>query len=125
MNWEGQDRRKFLRADFPCKIVVGSPIRLLVSHTENISEGGIRVFLEEKLSAYTNVSMEIFFEKDRPIKCKGKIMWVVERINPIEKKAILFDTGIRFFEINDSDKQYIRQLVEKIVEKNNQENKEA
>ena len=121
--WEGQDRRQFPRADFPCKIVVGSPIRLLVSHTENISEGGIRIILEEKLTAFTNISMEVFFERERPLKCKGKVMWVVERVNPIEKKAALYDTGIRFFDLSEADKAYIRKLVDSVIPKKDSDQK--
>ena len=50
MVWEGSERRNFIRAVFPCKILVGSPVRLFASHTEDIGEGGIRVLLEERLN---------------------------------------------------------------------------
>lgn len=109
------NRRKFPRAAFPCKIIMESPIRLLVSHTENLSEGGIRVILEEKLNAFANVGMEMFLEKDRPIKCKGRVMWVMEKINPLDHKATLYDTGIQFTNINQADKDYISKLVNVIV----------
>ena len=112
--WNGQERRKFPRAEFPCKIIVGSPIRLLVSHTENLGEGGIRVILEEKLSAFTNVGLEIHLEKEKPIKCKGRIVWVKEAVNPIEREPVMYDTGIEFIEIADCDKEYIRKLVNKL-----------
>ena len=113
MDSEGQERRRFPRAAFPCKIAVGSPIRWLASHTENISAGGIRVILEERLGVFTPVSLEIFLEKERSIKCKGKIAWVKEEVNPleIEGEPIMFDTGIEFTQINDSDKEYIKKLV--------------
>lgn len=109
-----QDRRKFPRAAFPCKIMLDSPIRLLVSHTENLSEGGIRVILEEKLNSFANVGMEIHLEKSRPIKCKGRVMWVMEKINPLEKQATLYDTGIQFTNIAQADKDYISKLVNTI-----------
>jgi len=111
----GEEKRKFPRAVFPCKVIIGSPVRLIVSHTENISEGGLRVMLEEKLGAYTNVGMEIFFEKERPLKCKGRIIWVVEKINPLEKKAVMYDTGIQFIDMQETDIQYIRNLVSALI----------
>ena len=113
MDSEGQERRRFPRAAFPCKIAVGSPIRWLTSHTEDLSSGGIKVILDEKLNVYTTVGLEIFFEKDKSIKCKGRVAWVEEEANPLEmtSEPIIFITGIEFTEINDNDKQYIRRLV--------------
>jgi hypothetical protein len=113
MESKGQERISFSRAVFPCKIAVGSHIRWMPSHAEDLSAGGIKVILEEKLSVYTPVSIELFFEKDKSIKCKGKIAWVEEEVNPLEMeiKPIIFVTGIEFTEISDSDKEYIRKLV--------------
>jgi hypothetical protein len=115
MEWDGVERRRFPRAEFPCKVIIGSPIRLLASHTENIGEGGIRVILEERLHPFTKVSLELFFEREKPIRCKGRVVWIVEKVNPIENEPLLFDTGIEFVEINETDKEYIRRLVETII----------
>jgi len=115
MVWEGQEKRRFSRAVFPCRVVVGSPIRLLVSHTENIGEGGVRVFLEEKLEPLTVVGLELYLEKERPIRCKGKVVWVQDKVNPIKKQPLLFDTGIEFIGIDNSDRQYIKNLVDTIL----------
>jgi len=115
MEWTGPERRRYSRAEFPCKIFVGAPIRLLHSHTENISEGGIKVILEEKLRPFTIVGLEIFVDKEKPIKCKGKVIWVKERVNPLERKPVSFETGIEFIEIADCDREYIRKLVDKLL----------
>ncbi|MCP4653366.1 MAG: PilZ domain-containing protein [Candidatus Omnitrophica bacterium] len=115
MGYEGENRREHSRVSFPCKIMISSPVRLLVSHTENLSEGGMRVVLEEKLSPYTMVGIEVFFEKNKPIKCKGKIAWVKEMVNPIAKTPTMFETGIKFIELNDCDKEYIKKLIKAIT----------
>jgi hypothetical protein len=115
MKWSGEERRRFPRAEFPCKIIISSPLRLLTSHTENIGEGGIRVILEEKLDPFTVVGLELFFERERPIKCRGRVVWVVEKVNPIERIPLLFDTGIEFTKISECDREYIRRLVNKII----------
>ena len=113
MGWEGQERRRFPRAIFPCRIAVGSPIRWLASHTEDIGAGGVKVILEERLPLCTPVSVELFFEKDKSIKCKGKIVWVEEELNPLDMNSepLMFVTGIGFTEIKDHDKEYIEKLV--------------
>ena len=113
MIWDGQERRKFPRATFPCRIAVGSPVRWLVSHTDNMGINGIKVILEERIRTFTPVSLELFFEKQRSIKCKGKIVWVKEVLNPIDmdREPIMFVTGIEFTEIIERDKKYIKNLV--------------
>jgi len=115
MEWKGEERRRFPRANFPCKITVVSPIRYLNSHTDNISEGGIRVLLEEKLSPYSIVGIEIFVDKGKSIRCKGRIVWVKEKVNPLENTPVMYDTGIEFAEINDCDREYLRKLVERLL----------
>lgn len=113
MVWDGQEKRRFPRVAFPCRIAVGSPLRWLTSHTEDISEGGIRVILEERLSVPALVNLELFFEKGKSIKCRGRVVWIEEQINPInrESEPIGFLTGIEITEINDNGKEYIRKLV--------------
>jgi len=115
MAWGGVERRIFPRADFPCKIKIISKKNILVSHTENISKGGIRVILEEKLNYFEIVSLELFFKKDEPIKCEGRIAWVIEKMNPLEGQPIMFDTGIAFKGLSGSDREYIKNLVDMIL----------
>ena len=115
MNWEGIEKRRFVRANFPCKIVIYTPTQhILASHTENIGAGGVRVIIEQKLEISSNVGLEIYLEKE-PITCKGKIVWVVEKVNPISKKSFLFDTGLEFIDIKEDDRLVINNLVETIV----------
>jgi len=113
MVWDGQERRRFPRVVFPCKTAVGSPIRWLTSHTENISAGGIRVILDERLRVYNSVSLELFFEKEAATKCNGRIAWVKEEANPLDmqNRPTMFVTGIEFIEILDYDREYIKRLV--------------
>ncbi len=112
MDSEGQERRRFPRAAFPCKIAVGSPIRWLTFHTEDLSAGGIKVILDERLTVYSSVSLEIFFERDMRVICKGRVSWV-EKINSLEMEShpLMFIMGIEFTQISDSDKAYIQRLV--------------
>ena len=114
---EGSERRIFTRALFPCKILISSPVRMLTSHTENVSEGGIRVILEEKVPVFTMVGIELFVDKNKPMKCKGKVAWIKEIINPIERQATMYDVGIKFVDLSDFDKVYIKKLVDACVPK--------
>lgn len=111
------EKRGFPRANVACKISVVSGERLLIfsSHTENIGAGGIRVIIEEKIEYSTAVDLDLFLlDKEKPLKCKGQIVWINE-IKPTENKPRLFDTGIQFIEISDSDRRQIRKFVHTVL----------
>jgi len=112
MAGDGSERRIATRVPFPCKIMISSPIRLLVSHTENVSEGGLRVMLEEKLAPFTMVGIELYVDKQKPIKCKAKVAWVKEIMNPVAREATMYDTGFKFVEMNDFDKHYLLKIID-------------
>lgn len=111
MVWEGEEKRKFPRGIFLCKIAMSSTARWLVTHTENISAGGVRVILDEKVNPFTNVELEIFFEKEKSTKFKGKVAWSRVIVNPIENEPLLYDTGIQFAAMDANTREYINRLV--------------
>lgn len=117
MSWDGKERRRFVRAAYPCRIIVKSGLKIFSSQTENISAGGVKVILEEKFKHYTSVDLELFFEKDNPIICNGRVIWVMERGQSVEKKPFMFDVGIEFISIRDSDREYINKIVEETLGK--------
>lgn len=113
------EKRQFPRAVIPCKIstVFAERVLVLNSHTENIGVGGIKVILEEKLHVSTEVDLDLFLlDKEKPLKCKGKIVWVDE-ITPVEIRPRLFDTGIEFTQISDFDKQEVVKFVNTLLSK--------
>lgn len=112
------EKRKFPRAEVACKISTVFGERLLVfnAHTENIGEGGIRVILGEKLNISTIVEVDLFLlDKEIPIRCKGEVVWATE-MKPEGISPRLFDTGIKFIEINDHNKENIRKVVLTLIE---------
>ena len=108
----GIEKRKFPRANISCKISTVFGERLLVfnCHTENIGEGGAGVTLEEKLNISTIVDIELFLNKEIPIRCKGKIVWSSE-MKPVGISPRLFNTGIEFIGIDDYSREEIIRLV--------------
>ena len=110
------EKREFPRVNVSCKISTVFGERLLVfnSHTENIGAGGINVIIEEKLAYSTVVDLKLFLlDREKPLKCKGRIVWVNE-MKPTEINPRLFDTGIQFIEISNSDQEEIKKLVNTI-----------
>ncbi|KPK96658.1 MAG: hypothetical protein AMJ95_12940 [Omnitrophica WOR_2 bacterium SM23_72] len=117
------EKRKFPRVNINCKISTAYGDRLLVleSHTENLGEGGIRVILAQRLSVTTAVDLDLFLPGDEtPIRCKGEVVWANE-MKPQGVNPRLYDTGIKFIEISEQNKNTIRQLVHSLVEEGEKE----
>jgi len=111
------EKRRFPRVNIPCKVscVFGQRLLVFNKHTENISAAGISVILEEKLSISTVVDIELFLlDREKPLRYKGEIVWTTE-ISPIETKPRLFDTGIKFIEINASHQEELKKFVDNLI----------
>jgi len=111
MAWDGVEKRNFIRANFPCKIIIYTPSEhTLISHTENIGAGGVRVIIEESLDISSLVGLEVFLSGAQII-CKGRIVWVVEKSGSEKTEANIWDTGIEFYEIAERDRKIVESFV--------------
>lgn len=113
-----KEKRKFPRAIFPCKIVVDSPRRQITSQTENIGKGGIRINLDQELAPSSIVGLRLFLRGEKPIRCEGKVKWVMRKENPMVGKCPLFYTGVEFTTISDSNKDSINKIVDTLLTEN-------
>ena len=109
------EKRRFARVVFPCKISLCPPQQGQInSYTENISAGGVRVVVDQKLEVGSLVDAEMFFDK-QPMKCKGRVVWLTARNNPVEAETNLFDAGIEFENMSDADRQRVIDFLSKLV----------
>jgi len=114
------EKRKFPRVVFPCKIILDRPFKMLSTYTENMSAGGVRVVLDRKLKQDSIISMDIFIKKNNPIKCEGCVVWVLKKENRLNKNT--YDTGVEFTDIEEYDRNCIEEMVDEIIR--NKGNKE-
>ena len=81
MAWEGMDRRQFPRVMYPCMVKVislGGPQQYILTHTENIGQGGLCVTLKNEIKLFTPVELEVdLLGIDEHIYPKGKVVWNV------------------------------------------------
>lgn len=116
--WEGADRRKFPRANYPCLVIIRKNHQepeAMLTHTENVGIGGICVILKRSLGLFIPIELEIDLMDIHPhIKCEGKIVWSVRRKETEDKKPSFFDTGIEFARLTDHDRQRIAVVVERL-----------
>jgi c-di-GMP-binding flagellar brake protein YcgR len=116
MDYQGIEKRRFIRAKFPCVISIHTlHDHVITTYTENISAGGVRVIIEEKLELSSTVGLEIQINKD-VIACKGRVVWVVDRESPYKKGILYHDTGIEFYEISENDRRIINCAIEEILQ---------
>ena len=117
------ERRKFPRIKVKYKITIVCDGKVLfgtpedyVFHTftENLSEVGAMVYLEQRLSDAAIVSLSLFITENVPFKCKGSIAWT-RKVNPKNTKPDIFETGIRFVEMDFSEQEKIGNLVKSFI----------
>ena len=116
--WDsGVDRRKFPRAYVRCLIYMKKKdnARMISTHTENISVGGMCVILNEDLGLFQNVAIELYLKEGASdsVKCAGTVVWVVKKHGVKKEDPVLYDTGIEFADISDESRKKVSKVVEK------------
>jgi len=118
--WDGIDRRRFPRANFPCKITLYSKEKpqIFSCFTENIGAGGVCVILKESLELFSLVGIELILKQNYSINCTGRVVWVIGRKDWKTPRPTAFDTGIEFVDLKPQDKKKIQEVVEEIISQN-------
>ena len=117
--WDGLNRRKFPRANYPCLIILrhnhAGPEAML-THTENVGIGGVCIILKRSIKLFTPVELEIdLLDTSSHIRCEGKVVWSVQRRNSDDKKPSFYDTGVEFMNIGMKDQQRINEVVNRLM----------
>lgn len=116
--WSGKERRKHVRFKNTMEIhyvVKKKPFLSKNARTEDISEGGIRIVLGEKLAKGVILELRIPIPNlSRTQNVEGEVMWSEELQEKHPSGKRLFASGIKFRALEDrSDKTlftYIRSL---------------
>jgi Tfp pilus assembly protein PilZ len=121
MSWEGMDRRKFPRVMYPCLVKIISPDgeqEAILTHTENIGQGGLCITVRNGISLFTPVLLEIdLLDLDEHIKPSGKVVWNVRRKSVAEVKPMFHDIGIEYTEISKRDQERLRANLQILINK--------
>jgi c-di-GMP-binding flagellar brake protein YcgR len=116
---ENSEKRKDIRFKAIVAAVIKCDISLNVgstkkrefhTYTQNFSEGGIKVILEEDLHSLTLVELKLYLTGTfRPIECKGQVVWS-KVISPRSVEPRIFSIGIKFIELDDVSRKAIQIL---------------
>ncbi len=116
MEWDGINRRRFIRRKFPYTVhLYREKEEPLSTYTEDISGYGIRIAIKRKLNIDEEVNLKIYLSSN-PIECKGRVVWIKEKVNPMLEETF-FDTGIEFKYISEETKDYINSCIVHLKDK--------
>jgi hypothetical protein len=118
--WDGINRRRFPRADYPCRFKVRQKKgkELLEARTENIGCGGICAIIGKNLGLFSDVELEVDLQDNLPpIKAEGTVVWVVRRHEIKKDRAGYFDTGVEFKNLDEKSISRIEAIVNKCLQK--------
>ena len=114
-NWEGRDRRKFPRVNYPCLIIVRAPDEepeMILTHTQNVGVGGMCVVIKKDIPLFTPVDLEIdLMDTGNHLKCHGKVVWAIRRKAEEKNKPLFYDVGIEFLEMAPSEYKRLDEIV--------------
>ena len=95
--------------------VVSSPevLAALKARSKNISAGGIRLVVLEKLRAGTVLDLKFLLSgSPEPVRAKGMVAWTEEYTVGSLDSSKAYDAGIEFISIKQKDKARIQQYVQ-------------
>ena len=122
-SWDGLDRRKFPRVNYPCLVVIrhdGEEKDVILTHTENVGIGGVCVILKKNVKMFCPVELELdLLDLGNHIKCHGKVVWNVQRKSEEPTKPSFYDIGIEFVNISTSEQTRLEDIVSRLI-KNHQ-----
>lgn len=118
-SWDGLNRRQFPRANYPCMVTLwlgDEEKEIFLTHTENVSIAGICLILNQRLERMAEVCLELdLLDLKDHVKCRGKVMWVVECKGKGAGGPLSYDTGIEFLDIEESDRNRIHTIIKQLA----------
>ena len=122
--WDGLNRRKFPRVNYPCLVVLNhhkGVNDVILTHTENIGIGGVCLIVNREIKNFLPVEVEIdLMDTENHIKCQGRVVWSIQRKSDERKKPLFYDTGIEFNIIEEVDRLRLDEIVRRLVKQGHQ-----
>jgi c-di-GMP-binding flagellar brake protein YcgR len=102
MRLKHPERRKFIRASIPLRILVRDGSSVTEAVTKNISPAGISFYADKPVPADKKNEFLLFLpENDEPVSVYARTIW--QRKASLEDNAP-YDTGIEILKIREMDK---------------------
>ncbi len=119
----GQEKRRFKRTDYNTNVKwrsLATPsqgMAVIPDITKDISAGGIRLALYERLETGTRLELELAIGGDKTIKAKGHVKWIDRiKMTSDDKTTVGYYVGIEFTDLSREDKAFIDRFVSRTKE---------
>lgn len=114
-----QERRRFPRQPVASRVEVDllQPPHAIAADAVNLSEGGVCLRLQELLEVRSLVRLQVKPEgaslarSRRPLRCTGRVSWVIQRLDLRDIPPFLYDIGIEFVDPPPLLRQFMAQRV--------------
>jgi len=106
------NKRKTKRIDFVCEAKIRFPEeeKEISVNIKDITVTGARIIIGSRIvKVNTDLEMKLHI-KDRHIKCKGRIAWVLA-LRPSLGNISVFDVGIEFVDMKPEDRSFLEKLL--------------
>lgn len=121
--WEGLNRRRFPRVNYPCLVVIRNSGEdgdekdsVILTHTDNVGIGGVCVVLKKDVKMFSVVELELdLLDLGEHICCNGKVVWNVQRQKEADNKPLFYDIGIEFINIAADDQKRLERIVDRLM----------
>ena len=118
-NWDGLNRRKFPRVNYPCLITIRhshSDPEVILTHTENVGVGGVSVIVKKNFQLFAPVELEIdLMDTGNHIKCPGKVVWSIRRKLTETSKPLFYDLGIEFLALPPAEHKRVEEITRRLA----------
>lgn len=115
-----QDRRQYQRIDSRLSVKYSIMTKGIIeteARSENISQDGIMVDLNDTFNLGTRLILEILLpEQPEPVMVSGEVVWQKQ----IKKDPPLYATGIQYVKIAEDDASRLSRYVARVIEESPQ-----
>ena len=117
--WGGQERRQAMRitTTFTVTYMFSKKQNLkCTGKTDNLSTGGIRLIVYEKLNKGTILSLEFEIpEISSTVRASGKVVWTSGEFSDRDENGKrIFQAGIQFLQISEKNKNTLIQYIDRV-----------
>ena len=107
------EKRRYPRLDIRLPIECDQ-INSSITHTGNISEGGVLIFFSKQMNVSQYLRLKVFFSLDselNAVKALGEVVW---SDNHLSKDWEYYPYGVKFIDISPEDRTKLRNFISRL-----------
>ena len=107
------EKRRYPRLDIHLPMECDQ-MKSSITHTGNISEGGLLIFFPEQMNVSQYLRLKLFFSLDSELNAVKALAEVVWMDNHLSKDREYYPYGVKFIDISPEDRTKLRNFISKL-----------